>query len=66
MTTVNAEYTITVKIPDLSVSNLENRVDLERKIKEAGQKRILGLLTNNLFDPQGKVFSESIKVIPNE
>jgi hypothetical protein len=64
MANLDVEYTLTVKISEIYLDSNTSRDEAERKIKEMAKQRIVGWVSGNLFDPQGKVFSESIKVIP--
>ena len=66
MTTIDAVYTISVKITDLELESNQSRVDVEKKIKEIGKKRIGSLLTGFMFDPEGKVFTENITITPKQ
>ena len=62
MTNITAEYTITVQISDLELPPNTSRVDVEKKLKEIGKKRINACLNNTAFDPTGKIFTEGIKL----
>lgn len=66
MTTIDAEYTVSVKITGLEIDSNQSRLDIEKQIKELAQKRLGQLLSGFMFDPQGKVFSEQIKIIPKQ
>lgn len=66
MTTIDAEYTVSVKITELEIDSNQSRIDIEKQIKELAQKRLSQLLSGFMFDPQGKVFSEQIKIIPKQ
>lgn len=62
MERITAEYTITVKIEDVMVYSDEETNSMNIKIKELGQKRIKNFLTGKMFDPEGKVINEEIKI----
>ena len=64
MANLDVEYTLTVKISEIYLDSNTSRDEAERKIKEMAKQRIVGWVSGSLLDPQGKVFSESIKVIP--
>ena len=66
MAKITAEYTITVKISDLELPPNSSRVDVEKKIKDIGKKRINAWLNNSAFDPSGKIFSDQIKITTND
>jgi len=66
MTTIDAVYTVSVKITDLEIESNQSRVDVEKKIKELAQKRISALLTGFMYDPEGKVFTENISITPKQ
>lgn len=62
MERITAEYTITVKIEDIMMVSDEESNITDSKIKELGQKRIKNFLTGKMFDPEGKVINEEIKI----
>lgn len=62
MERICAEYTITVKIEDIMMVSDEESNITDSKIKELGQKRIKNFLTGKMFDPEGKVINEEIKI----
>jgi hypothetical protein len=64
MAHIDVEYTLTVKIPEIFLDSTTSRDEAERKIKDMARQRIIGWASGSLFDPQGKVFTEAIKVIP--
>lgn len=64
MANIDVEYTLTIKIPEIYLDSNTSRDEAERKIKDMARQRIIGWASGSLFDPQGKVFTESIKVIP--
>jgi len=64
MAHVDVEYTVTVSLLDLEIPNTQSRIDAEKKIKEIGQAKLRAWLTQNAFDPQGKVFVENLRITP--
>jgi uncharacterized lipoprotein YbaY len=62
MAHIDVEYTVTVNLLDLEIAHNESRVDAEKKIKEIGQAKLRAWLTGNAFDPQGRVFTENIRI----
>ena len=64
MAHVDVEYTVTVSLLDLEIPNTQSRIDAEKKIKEIGQAELRAWLTQNAFDPQGKVFVENLRITP--
>jgi hypothetical protein len=66
MATIDAEYTVKVKISDLPLNPNESRIDVERRIKEMAHTRLAGWVSGTLFDPQGKVITESFEITPKQ
>jgi hypothetical protein len=66
MNSINAEYTIKVKIGEMLLSPNESRQTVEARIKEIATSRIQALLSGRMYDPQGKVFEESFKIEPKQ
>jgi hypothetical protein len=66
MSTIDAEYTITIKIPDLVLNPNESRIDVERRIKDLSHARIARWVAGTLFDPEGKVITEAFKITPKQ
>ena len=64
MSSINAEYTLKVKIGEVLLSPNESRQQVEIRIKEMAKTRIQALLDGRMFDPNGKVFEESFKIEP--
>ena len=65
MSKINAEYTLTVNISELMLQPNTSRLDVEKKVREIAKTRINQWISGNLFDPNGKVFSESFKITPS-
>jgi hypothetical protein len=63
MANIDVEYTLTVKIPDIFIQPNTPRDIAEKQIKEMARQRIVGWASGNVFDPEGKIFSDSIKLV---
>lgn len=63
MGNIDVEYTLTVKIPDIFVQPDTPRDIAEKQIREMAKQRIIGWVSGNSSDPQGKIFSDSIKLV---
>jgi hypothetical protein len=63
MANIDVEYTLTVKIPDIFIQPDTPRDIAEKHIKEMARQRIVGWASGNVFDPEGKIFSDSIKLV---
>jgi hypothetical protein len=61
MQRVSAEYVVSVKIEDLMWTSDET--DVNAKIIELGKKQLKKYLNGKMFDPDGKVITEQIKII---
>ena len=65
MARFNTEYTLTIKINDLELPGNTSRLEVEKRVKEIAKNRINAWTSNKLFDPNSKIFTESIKITPN-
>jgi hypothetical protein len=62
MQRVSAEYTITVKVPDIMNTTIETEPDIDSMIKEEGRKLIRKYLDGELFYPENDLIKEQIKI----
>lgn len=57
-----AEYTIKVKVSDVMITTDETEEEVKNKIKKKGQDIIRKFLTGYMFDPDGTVFEDEVRV----
>lgn len=57
-----AEYTVTVRVSDVMFNSDETQEEITDKIKKLGQEKLRKWVTGNMFDPEGFVFSDDIKI----
>jgi uncharacterized Ntn-hydrolase superfamily protein len=57
-----AEYLVTVKVSDVMITTDETQEEIKEKIKKLGQEKLRKWVTGNMFDPEGLVINEDIKI----
>ena len=57
-----AEYTIKVKVSDVMITTDETEEEVKSKIKKKGQEMLRKFLNGNMFDPDGVVFDDEVKI----
>ena len=57
-----AEYLVTVKVSDVMITTDETQEEVKEKIKQLGQEKLRKWVTGNMFDPEGLVINEDIKI----
>ena len=57
-----AEYIITIKVSDVMITSDETHEEVKEKIKKLGEEKLRKWVTGNMFDPDGLVISENIKI----
>jgi radical SAM superfamily enzyme YgiQ (UPF0313 family) len=58
-----AEYIIKVKVSDIMITSDETEIEVKEKIKKIGQENIKKWINGVIYDPEGLVFAEDIKII---
>ena len=58
MQRISAEYVVSVKVDDINIS--DSPEDMDKLIKEEGQRKLRLYITGNLFDPDGVVIHEQV------
>ena len=57
-----AEYLVTVKVSDVMITTDETQEEVKERIKKLGQEKLRKWVTGNMFDPEGLVINEDIKI----
>lgn len=57
-----AEYIIRVKVSDMMITSDETEEDVKEKIKKEGQDKLRKWVMGTMFDPEGLVINEDVKI----
>lgn len=57
-----AEYIVTIKVSDVMFNSNETQEEINEKIKILGEEKLRKWVTGNMFDPEGLVITENIKI----
>lgn len=57
-----AEYSVTVRVSDVMFTSDETQEEIKEKIKKIGKEKLTKWVNQKMFDPEGLVFSEEIKI----
>ena len=57
-----ADYIVTVKVSDVMITSDETQEEIKEKIKKLGEEKLRKWVSNTLFDPEGLVITEDIKI----
>ena len=53
---------MTVKVSDVMITTDETQEEVKERIKKLGQEKLRKWVTGNMFDPEGLVINEDIKI----
>jgi hypothetical protein len=56
------EYTVKVRISDVMITSDETEREVNEKIKKIGQENLKKWINGVIYDPEGLVFIEDIKI----
>jgi hypothetical protein len=56
------EYTVKVRISDVMITSDETEREVKEKIKKIGQENLKKWINGVIYDPEGLVFIEDIKI----
>jgi len=57
-----AEYLVTVKVSDVMITSDDTQEEVREKIKKLGQDKLRKWVNCLMFDPDGLVINEDIKI----
>ena len=57
-----AEYLVTVKVSDVMITSDDTQEEVKEKIKKLGQEKLRKWVNGSMFDPDGLVINEDIKI----
>lgn len=64
--TIDAEFTLKIKMPDMFVSPNITGPELKKMVQEEGEKRLRYYLSGYLLDPENKIIQKEINFKPKE
>ena len=64
--TIDAEFTVKIKMSDMFVNNNMSGQELRKFITEEGEKRLRYYFSGYLLDPENKIIDKDVKLKPKE